>query len=404
MLWNRPAVRLSEEERAALTRLERAHNTRQQVALRARAILLVGAGLSTPQIERELGIGADMVRVWRKRWRKTAGRELPVEARLEDAPRPGAPPKFTPEQLAQLVVIACEKPERSGRPISHWTSRELADELVKRGIVPSISPRHVGRLLKELDLKPHQMRYWEMKDPEMTAEEQSERDAGIREIGEVYSQAPEREAVGERTISTDEKTGIQALERTRPGKLMAPGMPEVQEFEYKRNGTQALIASMTVTSGLVDVSCGPTRTEEDFAAHIRQVVEASPDVRKWRFVADQLNTHQSEALVRFVASYEDGETDLGVKEKSGILKSMASRKQYLSDESHRIVFHYTPKHCSWMNQIEIWFGILVKKLLKRASFGSVHELREALLAFAEYFNRTMAKPFQWTYKGKPLCV
>lgn len=188
---------------------------------------------------------------------------------------------------------------------------------------------------------------------------------------------------------------------------MNPGRIVKREFEYKRNGTQSLIASFNVATGeIAHATVGATRTEADLAAHIEGLVNQNPKASKIHLVMDCLNTHQSEAFVRLVARLEPEpeRLELGIKGTSGILQSMPSRSAFLSDSSHRLVVHFTPRHCSWMNQIEIWFGILMRKLLKRGSFTSTENLKKQILDFVAYFNRTMAKPFKWTYKGKPLAA
>ncbi|MGH8056846.1 MAG: transposase, partial [Candidatus Entotheonellia bacterium] len=209
---------------------------------------------------------------------------------------------------------------------------------------------------------------------------------------------------GVHIVSSDEKTGIQANERAHPTRPMRPGLVERVEFEYIRHGTQTLIANFEVATGQVMApSVGPSRTEEDFVSHVKRTIVGDPTA-EWIFIVDRLNTHQSESLVRLVAHQCGIEAELGVKGKSGILESMPARTAFLQDPTHRIRFVYTPKHTSWLNQVEIWFGILVRRLLKRGSFTSVMELRQRILAFIEYFNKTMAKPFKWTYAGRPLAA
>ncbi len=250
-------------------------------------------------------------------------------------------------------------------------------------------------------MKPHRMRYWLNNQ---RAEEPEIFDAEVRAVCEHYAKALSLHREGIHLVSTDEKSGIQALERLHPALPTRPGLVERQEHEYVRHGTQCLIANFEVATGRVTTpSIGPTRTNEDFAAHIAQTIATDPDAG-WIFVVDQLNIHQSEDLVKLVAKECSIELELTKKGNLKHIKSMASRRGFLEDLAHRIRFVYTPKHTSWLNQIELWFSILARRLLKRGNFISVEDLRQQILAFIEYFNRTMAKPFKWTYKGRPLKV
>ena len=244
-------------------------------------------------------------------------------------------------------------------------------------------------------LQPHRFRYW------LTAVPDAQRDEKIVEGCGLYATAAQRAKGGERTISSDELTGVQALERKHPDLPMQAGHVLRREFEYIRHGTLSWFINFDVVTGhILFPSWGPTRTEEDALAHFQRLIASDPAATRWRIMVDNLNIHQSEALVRWIAQREGiAPETLGVKGKSGILQSMESRAAFLHDPTHQVVIYYTPKHASWMNQVEIWLSILVRKLLKRGNFLSLHDLRDQILAFIAYYNRTMAKPIKWTYTG-----
>lgn len=245
------------------------------------------------------------------------------------------------------------------------------------------------------------MRYWlhsteKAEDPETFAQK-------VNEICEIYSNAQQTSQEGSHVISTDEMTGIQALEHKYPDKLPKPGQCAKMEFEYIRHGTTSLIGFFDVATGRLEAPyLNPTRTEEDFVKAVEALIKTDPQA-SWTFVCDGLNTHKSESLVRFVAESCGMEVELGEKGKSGILKNMKSRAEFLHDPSHRIRFVFTPKHSSWINQIEIWFGIINRKLLKRKSYTSIEELEKSIRRFIEQYNLT-AHPFKWTYAGIPLAA
>jgi transposase len=406
-------VVLTERQQVVLRKMSTAPTVAQRLVQRATIILLAFAGWTNEDLAGRVGLERHQVGLWRRRWQRAfsdlvriectedsaATLRHAIEAVLTDEPRPGSPGKFTAEQITLLFALACEPPEKSGLPITHWTGAELAAEAIQRGLVESISVSQVNRLLREAELQPHRSRYWlntTEKDPEQFQ-------AQVQIVCACYHDAPQLYFHHDtHTISVDEMTGIQALERMATTLPMKPGRTERREFEYKRNGTLTLIGNFHVVMGeLIAPTLGPTRTEADFASHIEQTIELDPEAR-YVFVLDNLNTHCSATLVELVARWCGLEDDLGKKGMRGVLKSMKSRQEFLSEQSHRIRFVYTPKHSSWLNQIEIVFGVIMRKVVRRGRFTSVDDLRTKLLAFIDYFNQVFAKPFKWTYTGRPL--
>ncbi|WP_373893771.1 IS630 family transposase [Virgibacillus sp. CBA3643] len=321
---------------------------------------------------------------------------------MSDNHRRGRPRYFREDQVAEILTMACQSPESKGLPVSHWTPGMLATQAEKEGIVDSISTRSVSRFLKEADLKPHRHRVWlnpKIEDPETHNKE-------VKQVCDVYQSAKYLDNKGVRVISIDEKTGIQTTEHAQPKQLMKPGQPERIEQEYIRHGTTTLIASRDIVTGqIIQPYLGQTRTEKDLARHVQQVISQDPEAT-YVLIMDQLNTHKSESLVRFVAE-QCGipQSTLGEKGKSGVLKSMPTRAAFLANPEHRIQIVYTPKHCSWLNQIECWFSILSRRLLNvRSSFTSVQQLETKIKQFIGYYIQHLAKPFHWTFEGKILQI
>ena len=250
-------------------------------------------------------------------------------------------------------------------------------------------------------MKPHKIRYW-LHSPEKSENPETFA-AKVNEICSLYLASTDLMEENTCVVSTDEMTGVQALEHKYPDKLPLPGQTARMEFEYIRHGTTSLIGFFEVATGKIfPPYLNETRGESDFCEAVRQVVETAPE-KDWIFVCDGLNTHKSETLVKYVAEACGIDAGLGHKGKSGILKSLRSREEFLHDPSHRIRFVYTPRHCSWMNQIEIWFGIINRKLLRRQSYTSIEEMKESIRRFIEQYNLT-AHAFRWTYAGIPLTV
>lgn len=380
---------------------------------RTKIILLAADGMNNMQISTRVGPRQDSVSKWRGRFLKAlpllqeiaekdrSHLEDAVSSFLNDRPRPGQPAHYTDEQIIRILEIACREPQEFGYEVSHWSLNLLVNAVVKEGIVESISAKTVSRFLKYGEIHPHLIRYWlhsseKTDSPETFAEK-------VNEICTVYHEAETVHENGGHTISVDEMTGIQALEHKYPDKPVIPGKAAHMEFEYIRHGTVSLIGFFDVATGRMEKPyLNSTRTEKDFVEAIRALIETDSEA-PWTFVCDGLNIHKSESLVRFVAGQCGLSEDLGSKGRSGILKNQESRAEFLHHKDHRTRIVYTPKHCSWMNQIEIWFGIINRRLLKRKSYRSIEELKASILRFVEQYN-VMAKPFKWTYKGVPLTV
>jgi len=320
-------VLITERQQEILHDLVNGRTTPVRLAQRATIVLRAFAGVDNADIAQEITLGPDAIGLWRRRWAKVWPRLIVFEcaenrtdlrraiaAVLDDKPRSGNPGKFTPEQITRILALACEPPEKSGRPITHWTNAELADEAIKQGIVPSISASQVGRYLREAELQPHRSRYWlntKEKDP-------AQFQAKVEEVCDCYLEAPRLHAAEDtHTVCTDEMTGIQALERIAPTLPMGRGKTECREFEYERHGTLTLIGNFHVVTGeLLAPSLGPTRTEADFVQHVAQTVATDPGA-SWVFVVDNLNIHASEGLVLWVSQFCSLEQDLGKKRQSG---------------------------------------------------------------------------------------
>lgn len=331
-------VQISERQQALLQELSRSRSESQMISQRAKIILLAFEGWLNEEIAIEVGLERKQVGVWRRRWQDawealtllecTEPRTLreAIRETLRDAPRSGCPGTFTAEQIAQILAVACEKPELSGRPITHWTYRELRDEVIKRQIVEDISVSRIGEFLREAALKPHRRKMWlntKETDPKAFQE-------AVETVCETYRLAPERnEKTGTHTVSTDEMTGLQALERIAPDKDVTPGQIARHEFEYERHGTTTILGNLDVVTGqMIAPTLGPTRTEVDFVKHIENTVASDPD-GEWIFLVDTLNIHWSKGLVEWVAERCEPETDLGKKrptrslEKSGEPKGVS---------------------------------------------------------------------------------
>jgi len=398
-----------------LRRMSKKYTDKHFLQRRSSIILLSIEGFTDIETGRKLGIHPNSIMKWRKRFfeslqhldrvarKQPESLETEIRRTFSDRSRSGRKAMFGPETRAFIVGVACNTPEDHGFERSHWSLPVLRQAIVNKEIVPSISCSTIHRILKEEELRPHKNRYWLHSTEKDESPETYKRK--IREINSIYFLAQMVNQYGGdsdvRIISTDEMTGIQALEHRFADKLCRPHQDAKTEFEYIRHGTTSLIGFFDVVTGRIQKPyLNSTRTADDFASALEALLDTDPD-KNWIIVADNLNTHYSEQVVKLVAD-RCGISDVGEKGKSGPLKSAQSRMDFLTDWTHRIRFAFTPKHCSWMNQIEIWFGIINRQLLRRKSFLSVSHLEQSIITFIDQYNEMFAHPFRWTYQTTPL--
>jgi transposase len=342
-------VEVDLEERCVLEQRAAAATTTQRDALRARIVLGAAEGYSNSSIAESLDTSVDTVSCWRGRFARSR-----LEG-LNDLPRSGRRPTFTPVQRCEIIAAACEPaPLKDG--LHGWTLNRLREHIQTLAIA-KISRSHLHATLQQADLRPHKKRVWlHSKDPCFREK--------VTEIVDLYLHP----RAGATVVCVDEKPGMQATQRKHEDRPALPGKDAKREFEYIRHGTQTLLAAFFVHTGAVITRCGPTRTGDDLEAFMEVVAKEIPGVVE--VVWDNLNIHHGDRWERFNAKHQN-----------------------------RFRFHYTPLHASWVNQVELWFGVLQRRSLANASFRSVKELRAAVAAFVAYWNREAKHPFRWSFTG-----
>lgn len=346
-----PDIYLSNEEREDLHRIIRKSTSPQHKVLRAKIVLLAEKKMSTEAIMKELNISKNTTVKWRKRFSRNR-----LEG-LADEHRSGKPRTHQADVRLKIATEACKPPET----ITHWSTRELAQHLFEQGI--KVSHMTVQRILSAEKIKPHLCEYWlNSTDPDFEAKQ--------TEIIGLYLNPPENALV----ISVDEKTGLQALGRKHPNKPVTKDSPEKMEFEYKRHGTVSLIASLAVHQGEVMGKCYERHTNNEFIDFLEEIDQSYGHCNKEiHLIVDNLSVHKHQRV-----------------------------RDWLSERPNYFI-HFTPTHASWLNQIELWFSIYARKIVKRGVFSSKDALIDKTLEFIKLYNKN-AKPFRWTYTGDPLTI
>ena len=380
-----PRIILAQNARSDLHSFIRAHTTPQSLALRSR-IVLRAADADQPsnlKISRELGCDNHTVGKWRRRYLDLG---LPG---LQDAVRSGRPKIIAPPTRVQVISMASSLPQDHDRPVTRWNLDEIAAAFLETLGTDPISRSSIWRILHDVDLKPHKSEYWlNSHDEDFEAKAQT--------ICQLYVGALEAFKQGRLVICCDEKSGMQVLDRKAPTKPARPGQRERREHEYIRRGTRVLINSLAVATGQIAWTIGATRKATDFVAHLKRAYQNLPRMQRYDWVMDNLNTHWSLDVCRLVARW------CKIPFEPEKLKKGVQRRAFLSDPSHRHVLHFTPKHGSWLNQAELFFGVLQRRFLARGSFSSLKDFERRLEHYLKDYNARHAHPYRWTYTGEPL--
>ena len=336
-------IELTAEDLKTLTSISRAHSADYRLVIRSRIILMLYKGHSYDSLKAELKVGREAIAKWKKRFL-----ELGIDG-LHDAPRSGKPAKYTESDRARVIQKACLKPEDG---YSNWSQRRIAEEF-------GMSQSTVQGILKSHDLKPHKVEYWCGKSTDPEFEEKMLNVVGL------YMDPPENALV----LSVDEKTQIQALDRTQPELPLKPGNPKRLTATYKRHGTVSLIAALSVHNGEITAQTINKNNSENFLKFLKKIYRKYPK-KHLHVIADNLNVHKQKDVKEWVES------------------------------KRRLTMHFTPTYSSWLNQIEIWFNILTKDVIKGGVWHSKEQLAEQILTYVKTYNEKRAKPFEWTYTGK----